>query len=254
MSWNPLQYLKFGDERLRPAHDLLARVPLETPRNIADLGCGTGSLTALIKVRWPQASIVGIDNSQAMLDRARAAVPDVALEVADIGKWTPPAPLDLLVSNAALHWLDNHQTLFPRLLSNLNAGGVLAVQMPAQHNSPSHQIGYQLAESGRWRAQLKGLVRQRPILEPSDYYSILRPHVSSLDLWVTEYVHTLTGENPVTEFAKGSFVGVWLSALSDGEAREFEMEYRSAIAAAYPQGPDGVTLFPFRRFFMVAQR
>ena len=253
MSWNPQQYLKFGAERLRPAHDLLARVPLEAPRNIADLGCGTGSLTALIKERWPQARIVGVDTSQSMLDRARAAVADVTWEAADIGLWTPAAPIDLLVSNAALHWLDDHPALFPRLLSNLNEGGVLAVQMPAQHNAPSHQIGFRLAQSERWCARLQDQVR-RPILEPRDYYAIVRPHVAALDMWVTEYVQLLTGDNPVTEFTKGSFVGAWLSKLSDAEARQFETEYRTAIAAAYPKDTDGVTLFPFRRFFLVAMR
>ncbi len=253
MSWNPPQYLKFGAERLRPAQDLLARVPLSAPANIVDLGCGTGTVTALIKGRWPQARIVGIDNSQPMLERARVSVPGVAWEVADIAKWNPRAPIDLLVSNAALQWLEDHRTLFPRLVSNVNAGGALAVQMPAQHGAPSHQIGFKLAKSPRWRKQLGALVR-RPILEPGDYYTILRPHVASLDIWVTEYVQVLTGDNPVAEFTKGSLVGAWLSALSDSEAREFEMDYRAAIAAAYPKDADGVTLFPFRRLFLVAMR
>jgi trans-aconitate 2-methyltransferase len=253
VSWNPPQYLKFGAERLRPARDLLARVPLSAPANIVDLGCGTGTVTALIKGRWPQARIVGIDNSQPMLERARGSVPGVEWEVADIAKWSPRAPIDLLVSNAALQWLDDHRTLFPRLVSNINAGGALAVQMPAQHDAPSHQIGFELAKSPRWRTQLNGLVR-RPILEAADYYTILRPHAASLDIWVTEYVQVLTGDNPVAEFTKGSLVGAWLSVLSDSEAREFEMDYRTAIAAAYPKDADGVTLFPFRRLFLVAMR
>jgi len=254
MAWNPQQYLKFGGERLRPAHDLLARVTLETPRQIVDLGCGTGTVTALLRARWPGAQIVGVDNSQAMLERARATLPDIAWELDDLAKWKAAEPVDLLVSNAALHWLDDHTTLFPRLLSNLRPGGVLAVQMPAQHNAPSHQIGYDLAESARWRDRLQGLVRRRPILEPREYYSLLRPQVSSLDLWITEYVQTLTGDNPVVEFTKGSFVGAWLSALPADEARDFEADYRQQIAAAYPACSDGVTLFPFRRFFLIAQR
>jgi len=254
VTWNPLQYLKFGGERLRPAHDLLARVRLEAPQYIVDLGCGTGTVTALLCARWPDAQIMGIDNSEQMLDRARAALPDVAWKLDDLAEWVPAAPVDLLVSNAALHWLDDHATLFPRLLSHLRPGGVLAVQMPAQHDAPSHQIGYDLAESTRWRDRLGGLVRRRPILDPHEYYSLLRTQVSSLDLWFTEYVQALTGENPVAEFTKGSFVGTWLSALSADEARDFEAEYRQQIAAAYPACNDGVTLFQFRRFFLIAQR
>ena len=254
MTWDPQQYLKFGGERLRPAQDLLARVTFDTPRHIVDLGCGTGTVTALLRARWPDAQIVGVDNSKSMLERARTALPNVEWEFADLANWAPAVPPDLLVSNAALHWLDDHATLFPRLLSHLRPGGVLAVQMPAQHTAPSHQIGYALAESARWRHRLQGLVRRQPILAPHDYYSLLRPKVSSLDLWFVEYVQALTGANPVAEFTKGSFVGAWLSALSVEEARDFEADYRRQIAAAYPPCGDGVTLFPFRRFFLIAQR
>jgi trans-aconitate 2-methyltransferase len=254
VTWNPQQYLKFGGERLRPAHELLARVKLEAPRHIVDLGCGTGTVTALLRARWPDAQIIGVDNSEQMLDRARTALPNVAWELCDLAEWTPATPVDLLVSNAALHWLDDHATLFPRLLSHLRPGGVLAVQMPAQHDAPSHQIGYDLAESTRWRDRLKGLVRRRPILDPHEYYSLLRPQVSSLELWFTEYVQTLSGDNPVAEFTKGSFVGTWLSTLSVDEAREFEADYRRQIATVYPAFSNGVTLFPFRRFFLIAQR
>jgi trans-aconitate 2-methyltransferase len=254
VTWNAQQYLKFGSERLRPAQDLLARVALEAPQHIVDLGCGTGSVTALLCERWPAAQIVGVDSSEQMLDRARAALPDVAWKLDDLARWMPASPVDLVVSNAALQWLDDHAALFPRLLSHLRPGGVLAVQMPAQHGAPSHQIGYELAESARWRHRLQGLVRRRPILDPDEYYSLLRPNASSLDLWFTEYVQALTGENPVAEFTKGSFVGAWLSALAADEAQEFEAEYRRRIEAAYPACGDGVTLFPFRRFFLIGQR
>jgi len=254
MVWNPQQYLKFGGERLRPAHDLLARVTLEAPREVVDLGCGTGTLTALLRARWPEARIVGVDNSQPMLERARTALPDVEWQQEDLARWTPAVAPDLLISNAALHWIDDHPTLFPRLLAHLRPGGILAVQMPAQQGAASHQIGYDLARSPRWRERLQGLIRQRPILEAHEYYSLLRPRVASLDLWFTEYVQALTGENPVAEFTKGSFLGAWLSALAPAEARDFEADYRHRVAAAYPPSADGVTLFPFRRFFLLAQR
>jgi len=254
MAWNPEQYLKFGGERLRPALDLLARVAIEAPREIVDLGCGAGSVTALLRARWPAARIVGVDSSPPMLERARATLPDVEWMQADLADWAPDAAVDLLVSNAALHWLDDHATLFPRLLSYLRPGGVLAVQMPAQQDAPSHQIGYNLAESARWRERLRGLVRRRPILETREYYALLGPRATALDLWLTEYLHPLSGDNPVAEFTKGSFVGAWLSALTADEAHEFEAEYRRQLTAAYPPRADGVTLFPFRRFFLVARR
>jgi len=254
MSWNPQQYLKFGGERLRPAHDLVARVPLDAPRHVVDLGCGPGNVTAILRERWPHAHLVGVDNSTAMLERARVALPDVTWTLADLAQWAPEAPVDLLLSNAALHWLDDHPSLFPRLVRHLTPGGVLAVQMPAAHQAPSHQIGYDLAESARWRDRLQPLVRRQPILELEAYYAILRPHVSSVEIWSTEYLQALTGDNPVAEFTKGSFIGVWLSALADQDARAFEAEYRQLIAAAYPKTSDGVTLFPFQRLFLIARR
>src|SRR5207237_7080081 len=143
--------------------------------------------------RLTDAHIVGVDNSKPMLQRAQAELPDVSWEFANLAEWTPSGPADLLVSNAALHWLDNHPTLFPGLLSHLRPGGVLAVQMPAQHGAASHQIGYDLAESPRWRQRLQSLVRRRPILEAHEYYSLLRPQVSSLALWLIESVQALTG-------------------------------------------------------------
>lgn len=254
MAWNPEQYLKFGGERLRPAHDLLARVPLEAPRHIVDLGCGTGTVTALLRARWPEATIVGVDNSSAMLERARAALQDVLWKLDDLAQWAPAGPVDLIVSNAALHWLDDHATLFPRLLSYLQPNGVLAVQMPAQQAAPSHRIGYDLARSPPWRDRLQPLLRERAILEAHEYYALLRPGLASLDLWFIEYVQALSGDNPVAEFTKGSFIGAWLSTLRADQARDFEVAYRQRIAAAYPPLADGVTLFPFRRFFLIAQR
>ena len=254
MSWNPQQYLKFGGERLRPAHDLLARVALDAPGDIVDLGCGAGNVTALLRARWPAARIAGVDSSNDMLKRARATLPDVDWRIADIAQWSPAQPVDLIYSNAALQWLGGHASLFPRLLDCIKPGGVFAVQMPAQHDAPSHQIGYRIAESERWRAKLQPLVRRKPILEPSEYYDIVRQHVSTLDMWFTEYVQALSGDNPVVEFTKGSFVGAWLAALDDQEKVAFENEYRAAIVAAYPPRANGITLFPFRRFFLVAQR
>jgi trans-aconitate 2-methyltransferase len=254
MTWDPGQYLKFGGERMRPALDLLARVALDAPGTIVDLGCGPGNATALLKRRWPHAKIRGIDNSAAMLEQARARLPDVTWEQTDLARWTPPSRVDLIFSNAALHWLDDHATLFPALAEQLEPGGVLAVQMPAQHRAPSHLIGYDLAETGPWRGHLASRVRRRPVLEPDDYHAMLAGRVSSLDLWTTEYLQVLRGADPVVEFTKGSFVGVWLSALPPADALAFESEYRRRIAAAYPRRADGTTLFPFRRFFLIARR
>src|SRR6185436_4787551 len=130
MAWDPAQYLSFADHRLRPAIDLLHRIPLTRPATIVDLGCGAGNVTKVLRERWPEARVTGVDGAPAMLDRARTVDPAVAWELADLRNWRPPKPVDLLYSNAALHWLDDHATLFPALAGRLAPGGILAVQMP----------------------------------------------------------------------------------------------------------------------------
>ena len=149
-SWDPDQYLRFGDERLRPALDLLAHIGLERPRTVVDLGCGAGNVSAILKQRFPAARVLGVDGSAAMLEKARAAAPDCDFVQADMANWTPEQPPDLIYSNAALHWVPDHQRLFPRLMGTLASGGVLAVQMPAMHNSPMRRLQGELAASGAW--------------------------------------------------------------------------------------------------------
>src|SRR5438128_4330267 len=130
MPWDPAQYLKFGDHRLRPAIDLLNRIDLDAPAEAVDLGCAAGNVTRHLRARWPDARVVGVDSSDAMLAKARATMPEVDWQQADMATWRPARPLDLVYSNAALHWLGDHARLFPALLGMLRPGGVLAVQMP----------------------------------------------------------------------------------------------------------------------------
>jgi trans-aconitate 2-methyltransferase len=252
--WNPTKYLEFAGPRLQPALDLLSRVLLADPASVYDLGCGAGNVTRFLAERWPSASVTGVDGSPAMLARAREAVPTVTWEEADLGTWRPPRPADLLFSNAALHWLDDHTRLFPRLMADLAPGGVLAVQMPRNHGAPSHTEMVAAAEAGPWRERLRPLLRTRPVAEPSFYYDVLAPHVSRLDIWETEYLHVLDGANPVVEWTRGSALRPLLDGLEEPDRSRFEAEYATRVARAYPPRSDGRTLFPFRRLFIVGNR
>ena len=252
--WDPAKYLEFAGPRLQPALDLLARVPLAAPGAVYDLGCGAGNVTRFLAERWPSAVVTGVDGSSAMLAAARAAAPTVTWEEADLGAWRAPRPADLLFSNAALHWLDDHPRLFPRLIAGLAPGGVLAVQMPRNHGAPSHIEMVAAAEAGPWRERLRPMLRARPVAEPSLYYDVLAPHVSRLDIWETEYLHVLEGANPVVEWTRGSALKPLLDALEEPDRSGFQGEYASRIARAYPPRPDGRTLFTFRRLFIIAVR
>jgi trans-aconitate 2-methyltransferase len=270
-TWDPSQYLRFADHRLRPAIDLLARVPLDAPADIVDLGCGTGTSTRLLRDRWPSASLSGIDDSKQMLAKAAVAWDErpaaacderppahecgsVSWVEADLNTWRPPAPLDLVFTNAALQWLPGHGTLMPRLLECLKPGGVLAVQMPRNGAAISHAGQRRVVEAGPWRDRLLPRLREAPVAEPSYYYDLLAPHCVSVDLWESEYTHVLQGEDAVLQWTRGTSLRPLLDGLEPDEQVAFETRFRALLAPAYPRRADGTTLFPFRRLFFVAVR
>ena len=253
-SWDPAQYLRFSDLRLRPALELLARVPAEAPARVVDLGCGAGNVTRFLRQRWPQAELTGVDSSAEMLARAREAEPSVRWLEADVGVWAPPAPPDVIYANAALHWLPDHERLFPRLMAALAPGGVLAVQMPRNFLAPSHTAIAEAARMGPWRTRIEPLLRPSPVADPAFYYDLLAPLSASLDIWETEYLQVLDGDNPVKEWTKGTWLRQFLEALEEPDRSGFEDCYARLVARAYPRRADGRTLFPFRRLFIVARR
>lgn len=251
--WDPGQYLRFEDERLRPALDLLARVLLDRPARVVDLGCGAGNVSAILKRRFPDAEVLGVDGSPAMLEKARVAAPGCRFVRADAGTWQPDAPPDLIYSNAALHWLPSHEALFPRLVSLLAPGGCLAVQMPAMHEAPFRALQYTVAAQGPWAERLRGVGSAPPILDAGDYWDLLRPRVTALDLWETIYLHALRGEDAVTEWATGSSLRPFLDALPENQRPAFRRAYSDALRPHYPRRADGATLLPFRRLFLLAR-
>jgi trans-aconitate 2-methyltransferase len=254
MSWNPESYLRFSAPRLRPALDLLNRIELDHPQRIYDLGCGAGNVTALLRRRWSHAAITGVDSSAAMLASAAKALPGVQWQQQSLERWHAESPADLIYSNAALHWLPDHQRLFPRLLDSLVAGGVLAVQMPRNFGAPSHTMIADTVRAGPWRARLESLLGPPPVSEPQFYYSLLAPLSSSLDIWESEYLQVLSGEDPVKEWTRGTALIPFLERLDPAEQPEFETAYALRLRAAYPRRADGTTLFPFRRLFIVLRK
>lgn len=254
MSWDPGQYLRFAGERMRPAVDLLARIALESPAAVVDLGCGAGNLAPLLRARWPRARLIGVDSSSEMLARARQEFPQAEFMRADIGAWRPAQPVDVLYSNAALHWLDDHERLFLSLLEAVAPGGFLAVQMPRNFSAPSHTSIVETIEQGPWRTRLEPHLRREPVGTPGFYWRLLAGRCAQLQVWETEYLQVLEGENPVAEYTKGTWLKQFLDRLEGAERAAFEADYRARVLAWYPPEQDGRTLFPFRRLFLVARR
>lgn len=253
MTWNPAQYLKFDGPRLRPAVDLLSRVAMEAPRTVYDLGCGAGQTTALLAARFPRAKVTGVDSSDEMLSAARQTFPELSFARGDIAGFSPAPPPELIYSNAALHWLRDHETLVPALFDALRPGGVLAVQMPRVEESPRIRELTALAGDPRWADRALGRVQPGP-LSPEAYYDLLAPRAATLDIWESEYLHVLEGKDPVVEWSKGSGAAPVLAALEADEQRDFLRSYAASMRDAYPVRADGTTLLPYRRLFIVAAR
>jgi trans-aconitate 2-methyltransferase len=254
MAWDPAQYLKFAGPRLRPALDLLQRIDKEAPGTIYDLGAGAGNVTRLIAARWPEARIVGVDSSAEMLAKAAAENPGIEWQQADLATWRPDRPADVIYSNAALHWIEDHAPLFLALFGSLAAGGIFAVQIPRNFGAPSHTSMGEAVRQGPWRARLEPLLRPTPVAEPAFYFDLLSPHAATLDMWETEYLQVLDGEHAVKEYTKSTWLSPLLAALDEPERSQFEAAYTKMVDAAYPRRPDGKTLFPFRRMFIIATK
>ncbi len=250
--WNAAQYLRFEDERTRPAADLLARVGAVEPGLVADIGCGPGNSTELLCRRYPQARVVGVDTAPDMLAAARLRLPGAEFLEADVASWSPEAPCDVLFANAVLQWLPDHARLFRRLMGLLASGGWLAVQMPDNLDEPTHALMRRVAARGPWAARLAGVTRDS-LLAQGAYFDLLRPLARSLDIWRTAYVHVLADSEAVVQWVMGTGLRPYLAPLSGPEREAFLTEYRSEVAAAYPARPTGEVLLPFPRLFIVAQ-
>lgn len=256
--WDPLQYEKFADLRLRPALELLARVPLAHPRIIIDLGCGTGTVTRLLAKRWSSAQVYGYDSSVEMLERARSEPSNIRWQQADIAHWAPPPAPDLIFSNATLHWLDHHQTLLPRLAGYLCPGGCLAVQMPLSWNLPSHELmrttlaDCAVGGGSLGTGELRRSMARKWVEDAEFYYDVLAHCTASIDIWESEYVQVLAGDDGVLEWVRGTGLRPILEELKDDERDVFLEEYRRRLRVAYPVRPDGTVLYRFRRLFIVA--
>lgn len=252
--WNAKQYMMFEDERTRAVRDLLAAVPATLVRTAVDIGCGPGNSTEVLAAHVPDAAISGLDSSADMIAAARQRLPGLRFDAADILHWDAPGPYDLMLANAVLQWVSDHETLLPRLIGKLAPGGHLAVQMPDNLDEPAHWLMREIAAESPWAKKLKGAART--LRHNADwYYTHLKPLCARVDVWRTVYHHPLAGgADAVVEWFKGTGLRPFLAPLDDGERSAFLARYREEVAQAYPIQPDGSVLLPFPRLFFVATR
>ncbi|PSL19962.1 methyltransferase domain-containing protein [Shimia abyssi] len=250
--WNPDKYSRFGDVRLQPALDLLARIGAVPEGDVVDLGCGNGAVGARLRDRFEGRVLVGVDNSEAMLEKAHVGGAYDALVTADIADWVPERAPAVIFSNAALQWLDGHDALLPQLTGMLRAGGILAVQMPAQNQAPSHAAWGEVFST---LFQGRDVARGPEILSAGAYFDLLAT-IGDVRVWEVLYYQYLAASedgHPVRRFTESTFARPYLDAVTSAERLELIAGYEAAMAKAYPLRADGSVLFPFRRLFLTVE-
>jgi trans-aconitate 2-methyltransferase len=250
--WDPALYSRFSSERQRPFFELLARIRQLRPSRVVDLGCGTGALTEVLADLWPEAQITGIDRSPEMLTQAEPLVrPKLSFEHRDIESFRPTGE-DLLISNAALHWIPDHESLLLRFAKALPPGGTIAFQVPFNDDAPSHMLLRKLCHGPEWRNLLSDPKRHTHALSGVEYARMLLNHGFTVDAWETNYVQVLQGEDAVYEWMAGTTLRPIFAALDDRQTERFIRDYQNLLRQAYPAADFG-TVFEFRRVFVIAQ-
>ena len=253
MAWSAEQYVKFEDERTRPARDLLAQVPLAQASAAYDLGCGPGNSTELLVERFGAAHVVGVDSDENMLSAARKRLPGTDFSQGDLVHWAPPAPADLFYANAVFQWVPDHLQVLVRLMDGLKSGGVLAVQMPGNFTEPSHVLMRETAAEGPWADIFASRSVARPLLpKPEQYIDALKPKSSRVDIWHTVYYHPLANAEAIVEWVRSTGLRPFIEAAGEAHRDAFIAEYTARIRKAYPPMADGRVLLRFPRLFVVA--
>jgi len=251
MDWDPLRYLSFADERGRAFVELLARVGAEDPTTVVDLGSGPGTFTGMLHQRWPHAHVIGVDSSPTMVDFAARENPGVDFVLADLHRWEPTEPIDVLISNATLHWVPGHLKLLPRLARAVVPGGWLAFQVPGNFGEPSHTIRRELETRPEF-ARHSEYVAKGDAHDASTYLHALTDIGCTVDAWETTYLHVLHGRDPVFDWVASTSARPTLDALPGELRAQFESEFKSRLHEAYPV-QNGTVVLPFRRVFVVAR-
>jgi len=252
--WNPTQYERFRDERRQPFVDLLGLVRPRPSLRIVDLGCGTGELTRLLHDRLQAAETLGLDNSRGMLERSHAFTGNgVRFDYGDLATFTPAEPYDLIFSNAALHWAPAHNELLRRLTTFLRPSGQLAVQVPANHDHPSHIIAAAVAAEEPFRSALGGYTRTASVLSPEDYAAVLDTlGYTEQHVRLQVYVHHLPSRDDVVEWVKGTLLVDYEKRMPAALFAQFLERYRQRLL---PQLTDTQPYFyPFKRILFWGQR
>lgn len=250
--WNSEQYLKFKKQRTQPAIDLAKRIPIDHPKNVLDVGCGPGNSTSVLKKLFPDSYILGIDNSENMIKRAKESYADLSFRLCDVTTGLDTLDsYDLIFSNACFQWIPNHKEFIPSLFDKLNKNGVLAVQMPMNGQETLYRIISEVISDPKWNFSSIKLETNETLL-PEEYFDILSCCTNNFDIWETIYYHRMPSVEAMVEWVKGTRLRPYLNALDSETAEKFEKEITERAENAYKMQFSGEYILKFRRFFFIA--
>lgn len=252
--WNSEQYLKFKKQRTQPAIDLAKRIPVDHPNHILDIGCGPGNSTSVLKKMFPQAHILGVDNSEDMIQKAKESYPDIDFQLCDVTTELDTLDTyDIIFSNACLQWIPNHREFIPTVFDRLNKNGIFAVQIPMNGQETLYQIMNAVLSEPQWGFSSMRM-ETNETLRPEEYFDILASCTGDFDMWETVYYHNMPSVEAMVEWVKGTRLRPYLHALDDANAERLEKEITERAAAAYDTQENGEIIFKFRRFFFIARK
>jgi len=251
VSWNPELYHKFQKERFAPFKDLTDLIIVRQGLRVLDLGCGTGELTQMVSDMLAESEVMGIDSSKEMLEKATLKKrPGLNFELCPIeeasGGW------DLIFSNAAIQWVNNHDQLIPRLVSLLKPGGQLAVQLPANHRHPTQKIISELARQEPYSSALGGWDREWSVLSIGEYAGLLyESGARDINVFEKIYPHVLENIEAVIDWLSGTALLPYFERLPQELHEDFLNSYRERLRDLYPNVP---VFYPYQRIFFSARR
>ena len=251
--WNPGLYLKFDKERIQPSIDLVSRIRIDNPSRIIDIGCGPGNSTQILFQKWPHSEILGIDNSPAMIEKAKKDYPEQNWEILDAVKDQFPGTYDVIFSNATIQWIPDHKKLLNKFFHILNKKGVIAVQIPQFWDMPLGKAIERIAMESRWNPLTKGATEVFTIHNYTYYFDQLSLFSEEIDIWETDYMHIMDSHYSILEMIRSSGLRPYLDRLlTEKDKNDFEAQVLMEIERDYPAQNNGKVIFPFKRLFFLA--
>ena len=253
--WNAEKYLLFENERTQPAIDLAAAIHFVHPLKIIDIGCGPGNSTEVLARMYPNVNILGIDNSEEMIDAAAKSYPGLAFQVFDAGSDLSPLgnDFDVVFSNACIQWIPDHKNLLPQMFSLLSKGGILAVQVPMIWKEPIHEALEAISSAPEWIGYFQ-MQNRFYHLKQAEYCDILDENASDFRAWETIYIHRMKSHKDILEWYRSTGLRPYLGALPEEKKVKFENEFLASLVDNYPKQKNGEILFRFPRFFFAAMK